>query len=376
MINAHKIQSFHLSRKAYIYVRQSSQAQVRNHAESQRCQLQLVDIAQSHGWPEPIILADDLGISASGCHVRADFEALTSAVCQEQVGIIFSFDVSRLARNNREWSRLLEFCTVTHTLLADFQGVYDLKLNPDDRLVLGLKGTLSEVELESIKTRLLQARLTMARRGELINNVGIGYVRSGKRHLCKDPNARIQHAVSLIFTKFFELRSVHKVYRWSHANALSFPHINKAQGDTSIEWKLPTYDYIRRILGNPCYAGAYAYGKTESKVVLENGRKRVREGQRKEMAHWEVLIHDHHEAYISWEQYLDIVQTIQSNRRTENQSGPREGRALLAGMLRCGQCYNAMSIITMALESQPPTSVATKNKHPAFGATQRRLTER
>lgn len=344
MTNTHKIQPFHRSRQAYIYVRQSSQAQVRNHTESQRCQLQLVDLAQSYGWPAPVILDEDLGISASGCHHRADFEALTTAVCQEQIGIILSFDVSRLARNSREWSRLLEFCTVTHTLLADFQGIYDLKLNADDRLVLGLKGTLSEVELESIKTRLLQARLSLARRGELINNVGIGYVRSGKRHLCKDPNARIQHAISLIFTKFFELRTVHKVYRWSRSSSLSFPHLNKAQGDTSVDWKLPSYDYFRRILGNPCYAGTYAYGKTESKVVLANGRKRIREGLRKEMADWEVLIHDHHEAYISWEQYQDILKTIESNRHTENQSGPREGHALLAGLLRCGQCYSAMSV--------------------------------
>ena len=344
MTSTHKILPSHLQRQAYIYVRQSSQAQVRNNHESQRCQLQLADLAKSCGWNDPVVLTEDLGISASGCHHRADFESLTTAVCQEQVGIILSFDVSRLARNGREWSRLLEFCQVTHTLFGDFQGIYDPKRNADDRLVLGLKGTLSEVELESIKTRLLQARKSMAQRGELINNVGVGYVRSGKHSLCKDPNARVQHAISLIFSKFFELRSVHKIFQWSRSSATLFPHLNKSGGDTLTEWKIPSYDYFRRILQNPCYAGAYAYGKTEAQVVLEHGRKRIREGQRKDMADWEVLIHDHHDAYITWTQYEEILETIKANTYTGTAGAPRDGLALLAGLLKCGHCYQAMCV--------------------------------
>ena len=351
MINSEKIQPFHLQRQAYIYVRQSSHAQVQNNLESQRCQFQLVELAKTLGWPSPVTLAEDLGVSASGCYHRVDFENLSKAVCQEQVGIILSFDVSRLARNGRDWTRLLEFCNVTHTLLADFQGVYDPKLHADDRLILGLKGTLSEVELESIKTRLLQARKNMASRGELFTTAAIGYIRSGKYQIRKDPDDRVQHAIALIFEKFFELRTVHKVFRWICSNGIEFPHRlgeslrdPEHEGEMPKQWKVPSYGYLRRMLRNPCYAGVYAYGKTESKIILVNGRKRIQEGRSKPMKDWDVLIRDQHEGYITWQQYEEILETLEANHSIKQSGAPKEGYALLSGLLRCGNCYQSMSV--------------------------------
>lgn len=344
MIQSNKITPSHLNRSAYVYVRQSSQAQVDHHQESQRYQRQLAARAQAFGWQQPIVLTQDLGVSAGGHQHRADFERLTDAVCREEAGIIFSFDVSRLARNNRDWARLLEFCCVTHTLLADAQSIYDPAKDTDDKLILGLKGTLSEVELESIKARLLQARQHMARRGDLILQAAIGYVRSGKYRIRKNPDKRVQQAIELLFAKFFELRSIHQVYHWSQVNAVAFPHTVREHGELCVEWKLPTYAYFRTILHNPCYAGAYAFGKTGSKVVLIDGRKRIRTGIKKPMDEWDSLIHDHHAAYITWRRYEEILSILQSNHYSNDSGAAKEGHALLSGLLRCGHCYQSLSV--------------------------------
>ncbi len=340
-----KISSDHLKRAAYIYIRQSTLDQVQHNRESQRRQYGLQDRACQLGWEQIVVIDDDLGCSGAGTEVRVGFERLLAAVCQRQVGAVFAIEASRLARNGRDWHTLIEFCALMDTLLIDEDGIYAPN-QPNDRLLLGLKGTLSEMELATFRQRAQQALQLKAERGELYSVVPVGYVRSDDDRLEKRPDRRIQETIELVFKKFRELGSIRQVWLWLREQQIELPCQVFTDDGCLLEWKLPVYRTVWAILTNPSYAGAYAHGRTQSRLLLEDGTKRV-VVQRVAQADWAVLIIDHHEGYIGWEEYQHNQAVIAQNATMKGervQGAPRRGEALLAGLLRCGHCGRKLHV--------------------------------
>jgi DNA invertase Pin-like site-specific DNA recombinase len=246
-----KIKPQHLARKAILYVRQSSTYQVNHNLESQKLQYAMQERLRQLGWREIEVVDEDLGRTASGTMVRAGFERMVAEVCMGQVGAVAAREVSRFARNSREWQQLVEVCRVVDTVLIDQEAVY-LPRQSNDRLLLGLKGSLNEYELDLLRQRSLEARYEKARRGELIVAAPVGYLKTGEQFLEKDPDQRVQHAVLLLFRKFFEIGSVRQTLLWFLEQGLQMP-AHTAQGETC--WKRPTYGALYRMLTNPAYAG-------------------------------------------------------------------------------------------------------------------------
>ena len=333
-----KINAEHLSRRACLYIRQSTPDQVQNNIESQRRQYALVDRARALGWEDIEIIDEDLGSSGSGTH-RPGFERLLGALCEGVVGAVFSIEASRLARNGRDWHTLLEFCSVVGALLIDADGVYDPK-EINDRLLLGMKGTISEMELASFRQRAQSALKQKAQRGELFRRIPIGYVRGVDDRIEKDPDERVRAAIDLVFSKFAQFASVRQVCFWLDEQKISLPAIGGPGNPPPVVWKPPRYHALLSMLKNPMYAGTYAYGRSKASVQLERGRKRiVRTKQQRE--HWEVLITDHHDSYISWDEYQSNQALIANNANGKGamvQGSIKRGGALLSGLLRCGHC--------------------------------------
>ncbi len=340
-----KITPEHLGRQAIVYIRQSTADQVANNLESKRRQYGLADRARQLGWSDVAVIDDDLGRSGGGV-ARPGFERLLAAICEGRVGAVVSIEASRLARNGRDWHTLLEFCGLVGTLILDGDGIYDPR-HPNDRLLLGMKGTMSEMELSVLRQRSFEALKQKARRGELFMTVAIGYVRIGNNRIEKDPDRRIAEAIALVFTKFVEMQSVRQVHLWLRQERIPMPAVSYGAEDRVIEWKLPVYNTILHILTNPIYAGAYAFGRTGSRVSIEAGRKKVVRGFKKERKDWEVLIPDHHEAYLSWADYERNLGLIADNANGKNpmsRGALRRGEALLAGLLRCGHCGRKLHV--------------------------------
>jgi len=297
-----KITLEHLARRAIVYVRQSSLHQVTNNVESQRRQYGLVERARQLGWSEARVIDDDLGRSGAGSE-RPGFEKLLAAICESNVGVVLSIEASRLARNGRDWHTLLEFCGVVGTLIVDEDGVYDPR-SPNDRLLLGMKGTMSEMELSMFRQRSLEARKQKARRGELVLTVAVGYTKTDDDRIEKNADRRVQDAITLVFTKFAELQTVRRVLVWMRQEQIPLPATD--QTGCQIEWRLPTYRTLHSILTNPVYAGAYAFGRRTTHVTIKDGRKRTGRHWRRDPKAWDVLIEDHHEGYISWTEFETI----------------------------------------------------------------------
>jgi DNA invertase Pin-like site-specific DNA recombinase len=332
-----KITPEHLARQAVVYIRQSTADQVTNNLESQRRQYNLPARAQQLGWSDVAVIDDDLGRSGGGV-ARPGFEKLLAAICAGSVGIVISIEASRLARNGRDWHTLLEFCGLVGTLIADEDGVYDPR-HPNDRLLLGMKGTMSEMELSVLRQRSLEALKQKARRGELFMTVAVGYVRIGSNRIEKEPDRRIAEAITLVFAKFTEMQSVRQVHLWFRHERIPLPAVTYGAEGRAIEWKLPVYNTVLHILTNPIYAGAYAFGRTGSRVSIEAGRKKVVRGFKKERKDWEVLIPNHHASYLSWADFERNLSLIADNTNGNPMSrgALRRGEALLAGLLRCGR---------------------------------------
>ncbi len=275
-----KITPDHLARGAYVYVRQSTAGQLMHNHESRRRQYGLADRARRLGWNDVVVIDDDLGRSGSGVS-RPGFEKLLAAICEGRVGVVLSIEASRLARNGRDWHTLLEFCGLVGTLIVDEDGTYDPR-HPNDRLLLGMKGTMSEMELSLLRQRSVEALRQKARRGELFLTVAVGYLKVRHDRIEKDPDRRVQEALHLVFCKFAEFQSIRQVHLWLRQESIVLPAVAYGAEGRQIHWKLPVYNTIHHILTNPIYAGAYVFGRTGSRVTIENGRKRVVRGFKKE----------------------------------------------------------------------------------------------
>lgn len=334
-----KITADHLARRACVYIRQSTPDQVQRNLESQRRQYGLVDRARALGWQDVNVIDDDLGISGSG-KSRPGFERLLRALCDGQVGAVFSVEASRLARNGRDWHTLLEFCSVVGALLIDAEAVYDPRLT-NDRLLLGMKGTMSEMEVASFRERAQAALLQKAQRGALVRRAPMGYVKGSDDRIEKDPDARVRATIELIFRRFAELGSVRQVYFWLDQQQIQLPVARGPEEAREIVWQPARYHAVLSVLKNPVYAGAYAYGRSKTITRLEAGQKRVLRQVQRRREDWAVLIMDHHESYIEWDVYQSNQAVIAHNDNAKGGAvrGPvKHGEALLAGLLRCGHC--------------------------------------
>jgi DNA invertase Pin-like site-specific DNA recombinase len=341
-----KLTSDRLRRRAVVYVRQSSPTQLAHNHESRLRQYGLVDRARELGFMATEVIDDDLGRSGSGMVERPGFERLVAAVCSGEVGAVFCIEASRLARNGRDWHHLIELCGMVGAVVVDPDGVYDPGLI-NDRLLLGLKGTMSEFELNLIRQRSLEAARQKARRGELQFRLPVGFrwTQDGKIEI--DPDRRIQQAIELVFRKNSELGSARQVLLWFRDERVSLPSFTFDKFGEKTAWKLPVYHSILAVLSNPVYAGAYAFGKTEARTKVIGGRAHKTEGHKKAREEWMVLIRDHHPGYISWEQYERNQMTLAENTHRkypmQRKSG-RGGRALLAGLLRCRRCGRMLHV--------------------------------
>ena len=252
---------------------------------------------------------------------------------------MLSLEASRLARNGRDWHTLLEFCGLVGTLIIDEDGVYDVT-SPNDRLLLGMKGTMSEMELSTFRERSIEAMKQKARRGELFLTVAVGYVKASGDRIEKDADRRVQEAVSLVFRKFSELQTIRQVLVWCRQERILLPAAAEGAGVDRIVWRLPVYPTVHHILTNPVYAGAYAFGRRTARVSIENGRKRVVRSMQRDWRGWEVLIRDHHEGYIGWAEFERNQQLIADNangKRFMSRGAVRSGEALLSGLFRCAR---------------------------------------
>lgn len=335
-----KISARHLARRAVLYVRQSTQQQLSHNEESRRLQYAMRDRLRALGWRDIDVIDEDLGKSAAGSVDRGGFRRLVADVSLGQVGAVAAREVSRFARNSREWQQLIEICRVVDTLLVDHDSVYAPRLS-NDRLLLGLKGSLNEYELELLRLRGAEARREKAARGELFARVAVGYRERDDGGIEKSPDDRIRQVIDLVFGKFFEFGSARQVMLWMRGAGIKLP-ANRSR--RQVVWKEPNYDDVYRILTNPIYAGAYAYGRTVQ-------RQRVIDGQlrsavvRQQRADWSVLLRDHHEAYINWQQFERIEQMLAKNTQGRGGHGAaRHGSALLAGLLSCRRCGHHLGV--------------------------------
>jgi DNA invertase Pin-like site-specific DNA recombinase len=335
-----KIQPQHLQRKAMLYVRQSSAYQVAHNVESQKLQYAMQQRLQQLGWKEIEVIDEDLGRSAAGSTQRAGFERMVSEVSLGKVGVVAAREVSRFARNSREWQQLVEVCRIVDTLLLDQDTVYAPRQS-NDRLLLGLKGSLNEYELDLLRQRSVEARYEKARRGELVVAAPVGFAKTEDQRLEMDPDRRVQEAIRLVFRKFLELGAVRQTLLWFLEERLQLP-ARLPSGETT--WKRPVYATVYRILTHPAYGGAYAYGKTEQALHYEQGvpHKGIR---RKSQEHWLALIPNAHEGYIDWDRFQRIQQMITANLRCADGVGAaKRGAALLTGLLRCRRCGRKLSV--------------------------------
>ena len=334
-----------LQRKAVVYVRQSTPQQVQSNLESQRRQYELVEVARRRGFSTVEVIDDDLGRSASGAVARPGFDRLVAALCAGQVGAVLCLDASRLARNGRDWHHLLELCGLVEARVIDLDGVYD-PCRPNDRLLLGMKGSISEFELGVIRSRMYEAARSKARRGELRISIPIGYTWHRQIGLTFDPDQRLQEVIRLVFGKFRELGSARQVLLWMASQSIHFPYPTDGRTLTSFEWRPMRYRNVISILKNPFYAGVYAYGKSEKRTEIVDGRARKSYGHRKPMDAWEVFIKEHHEGYIDWAEFERNQAVLAGNtygRVGETKSG-RGGRALLAGLICCARCGRRLKV--------------------------------
>ena len=339
------ITDWQLGLLAIIYIRQSTPQQILDHRESRERQYALVDYAIALGWPRAriLIIDDDQGISGKSAENRSGFHRLIAEVSMEHVGLVLGIEMSRLARCNRDWHHLLEMCAIFGTILADEDGLYDPR-DPNDRLLLGLKGTMSEYELITMHNRLEGGKLHKAQRCELILSLPYGYLKLPTGEAVLDPDEQARSTVHLVFDKFDELGSFGRLYRYLMRNKIRLGmRVQRGPQRGQLEWRRPTRGTLGRILHHPIYAGVYTYGRRRAnrRPTASNGTKvKMREVP---MSEWRVLQHDRLPAYITWERFLANQERLRQNRSRPNSLGaPRSGRALLTGLMVCAACGRRM----------------------------------
>jgi len=342
-----KINNEHLSRQALVYIRQSSAHQIRDNRESGERQYALVERAVSLGWPRRSIktVDQDHGSSATTAVHRDGFKGILADTGTGQVGIVLALETSRLARSSADWQRLVEICVITRTVLADEGTVYDPR-DPNDRLLLGVKGTIAEAELFTLRSRLHEGRWSKARRGELTRSLPVGYVYDENHRILKDPDRKVRSRLDYLFDQFAQLRVARKVLLHFHDRRLKIPA--KVWGGPrhgQIVWKAADYPSIVRILHNPTYAGAYVYGQSEYDSYDRSPKTGRAKARVRPMEDWPVCQQEHIPHYISWDQFLENRRMLRSNGyQPENPGAPRKGSALLQGIVYCGHCGAKMGI--------------------------------
>jgi DNA invertase Pin-like site-specific DNA recombinase len=336
-----KITPAHLARQAIIYLRQSSAAQVEHNRESTDRQYALAGKARDLGWPEEriVVIDEDLGLSGSGSVARSGFARLTAEVALGHVGLVLGLEVSRLARNNAEWYRLIDLAGFTDTLIGDADGIYHAALF-NDRLLLGLKGTISEAELHVLRARLNGGIRNKAARGELRRGLPVGFVwGEADGEVRFHPDEAVVTAIRSVFARFAETGSARRVWLWFRSEGLKFPLQMHARSE--IRWVEASYTAIHHVLSNPVYAGAYVYGRTRRETILDPSGARKKRHLRLPRSQWQVLIPEHHSGFIDWSTYEANQQRLAQNTRPKaHTSGGavREGGALLQGLASCGHC--------------------------------------
>jgi DNA invertase Pin-like site-specific DNA recombinase len=342
-----KVRPDHLRRQAIVYVRQSTPQQVRGNRESTTRQYALADRAQALGWSTATIqtIDDDQGRSGSRSDHRGGFKTLLAEIGAGQVGVVLALEASRLARSSVDWHRLVEICVIAKTLLADESAVYDPR-DPNDRLLLGVKGTLSEAELMTLRCRMHDGRWSKARRGELTGALPVGYARTECGAVVLHPDRQVRDRLRYVFALFAELRVARRVVARLRQERLKLPaQVWGGPGHGEVRWKAPTFGAVINLLRSPVYAGAYAYGKKEYDPYDRSpatGRSRYR---LRPVAEWPVCLRDRYPAYITWDQFVRNQQTLRDNWfRAGTRGAPRTGSALLQGIARCGRCGARMTM--------------------------------
>ena len=342
-----KVQQHHLKRCAFVYVRQSTGHQVRNHHQGRQRQYDLSGRAHKLGFTRVEVIDEDQGKSGSGLVERPGFAALLSAVCEGKAGAVFALEASRLARNNRDWHHLIDLCALTATLIIDGEAVYEPR-DVNDRLLLGLKGSLAEFELSLLRQRAREAFEMKVAAGHAMWEVPVGFVRNELDHIEKIADRRVQSAIKGIFAKFRELGSARQAALWYSDHQMTLPEVIHGTRSREIVWRPASETHIRQILKNPCYAGALAYGRTEAVVSVDGGRARKSRTRRfKPQEKWKVLIRDNHEGYIAWLDYEENLSMLESNAASREPSAAgiaKNGSALLGGLLRCRHCGRKMFV--------------------------------
>jgi DNA invertase Pin-like site-specific DNA recombinase len=339
-----KIQGRHLDRLAIVYVRQSTLQQLEHHRESTSLQYGLAERAYRLGWPHPrvTVIDDDLGCSGASAEGRPGFQRLVAEVGLGHVGLVLGFEVSRLARSCRDWYHLLEICALAGTLIADSDGVYDPALY-NDRLLLGLKGTMSEAELHIMRARLDQGRRHKAERGELGFNLARGYLKRPSGEVTLDPDERVRDTIRIIFDVFARRRSVLGVVRYLVAHSIGLPdRIRNGPGKGDVVWRTPHRSGVFNIISNPIYAGAYVYGRRHTDALVAGTSRRRAVAPRRRPDGWQVLLKDRWPAYISWAVYEENQKQLTAN-QSKHTGVPRGGPSLLSGLLVCGRCGHRMA---------------------------------
>jgi DNA invertase Pin-like site-specific DNA recombinase len=342
-----KIRDAHLERLATVYVRQSSPQQVLDNRESTARQYALADYAQLLGWPAQrvLVIDDDQGHSGARADNRSGYQRLLTEVTLDHVGLVLGLEMSRLARSSKDWHHLLELCALFGTLLADQDGVYD-PADPNDRMLLGLKGTMSEVELHTMRNRLERGRLNKAQRGELLLGVPMGYVLLPNGTVAFDPDEQARSVVQLVFDQFEQIGTVHGLMRYLVRQRITLP-VRPRGGPNKgeLDWRRPTPATLCQLLHHPVYAGAYAYGRRRSDPKAKYSGAKNGGKKWQPMDQWQVLLHDRLPAYIPWERYLANQQRLQHNQcRPATPGVPGKGAALLAGLLVCGNCGRRLRV--------------------------------
>jgi DNA invertase Pin-like site-specific DNA recombinase len=338
-----KTRPCHLERQAVVYVRQSTPRQVIEHGESLARQYALRQRAAALGWPPPSILVidQDLGLSGSGSENRLGFQRLLADIAQNRVGLVLALEISRLARNSRDWHNLFDLCAVCDVLLADEDGVYDPS-DINDRLILGMKGIMSEMEIHIMKIRLERGRRNKAQRGELFHSVPWGYVLQPDVTVALDPDEQVRGTVRRVFDAFQRVGSAFAVVRELRRDDVKLP---VRDGNGLLCWRVATATIVQTALHHPLYAGAYSWGRRQTQTRVDPAGGITRRRRHRAPGEWTVLLHDRAPAYITWDQYQANQRQLHQNRRRPTTKGaPGGGSALLAGLVYCGRCGRKMYV--------------------------------